>query len=126
MQGIMKCGMGNWTDIAQQFVKTKSWDECEKFYQGCLYIPNEKLLDYQHVCEKRDLSGEGNHKIREEIQLAIEKKIERFEEAAQDFKAREAREFDNGFTDNFSASQTDDAFARKHAQQLQMQQRMRD
>ena len=39
MQGIMKCGLGNWTDIASQFVKTKSWDQCEKFYLGKLYVP---------------------------------------------------------------------------------------
>lgn len=117
MQGIMKCGMGNWTDIAQQFVKTKSWDECEKFYLGCLYIPKpeKEKTPYNHVCELRDLSGNGNHEIFEEIQSAIDKQMEQFEVTAQDFRAKEAREFEIVFPDNFSASQTDDAFARKHA-----------
>ncbi len=41
MQGIMKCGMGNWTDISSQFVKTKTWDQCEKFYLGKIYVAND-------------------------------------------------------------------------------------
>jgi hypothetical protein len=37
----MKCGMGNWADITLQFVKTKTADECEKFYLGKLYMCGE-------------------------------------------------------------------------------------
>lgn len=32
IQGIMKCGLGNWQDISEQFVKVKSADECQKHY----------------------------------------------------------------------------------------------
>jgi hypothetical protein len=39
IQGIMKCGMGNWSDVSQQFVRTKSESECEELYLGKLYIP---------------------------------------------------------------------------------------
>ena len=37
-QGIMKCGMGNWTDVAAQFLNSnKSEAECEELYLGFLY-----------------------------------------------------------------------------------------
>jgi transcriptional adapter 2-alpha len=41
IQGIMKCGLGNWTDIAEQFLKghddnNKSPEECETHYFSLL------------------------------------------------------------------------------------------
>ena len=32
VQGIMKCGLGNWKDVADQFVKTKTLLEGEEHY----------------------------------------------------------------------------------------------
>ena len=32
IQGIMKCGLGNWSDISEQFVKIKTPEECEDHY----------------------------------------------------------------------------------------------
>jgi len=32
IQGLMKCGLGNWKDIAEQYVKGKSAEECEEHY----------------------------------------------------------------------------------------------
>ena len=53
MQGIMKCGMGNWPDVATQFVKTKNETQCEKFYMANIYIPFSQLSPFEHVTEKR-------------------------------------------------------------------------
>lgn len=63
MQGIMKCGMGNWTDISSQFVKSKTWDQCEKFYLGKLYQPGDRPIEYEQVTIVRDFSGENKHTI---------------------------------------------------------------
>jgi Myb-like DNA-binding domain len=32
IQGIMKCGLGNWLEVSGQFVKTKTLTECEEHY----------------------------------------------------------------------------------------------
>lgn len=37
IQGIMKCGMGNWADIADQYVRLKSSTECEEHYFSVIY-----------------------------------------------------------------------------------------
>lgn len=71
MQGIMKCGMGNWTDISSQFVKTKTWDQCEKFYLGKLYVPGGEPFGYDHVTTERDFSGDNKHKIDTEVQSQV-------------------------------------------------------
>ena len=36
IQGIMKCGLGNWTDISEQFVKVKDAEECEEHYYSVI------------------------------------------------------------------------------------------
>jgi len=41
LSGIMKCGMGNWSDVSAQFVRSKSEVECEEFYLGNIYIPGD-------------------------------------------------------------------------------------
>lgn len=61
VQGIMKCGLGNWTDIASQFVKTKTPDDCEVFYLSTLYVSGDRPINYKSVLEQRDL--DGNHEI---------------------------------------------------------------
>ena len=63
IQGIMKCGMGNWSAVASEFVKTKSESECEEFYLGVLYIPGNKQISYDHVLIERDFSGGNNDKF---------------------------------------------------------------
>ena len=63
IQGIMKCGMGNWSAVASEFVKTKSESECEEFYLGVLYIPGTKQISYDHVLIERDFSGGNNDKF---------------------------------------------------------------
>lgn len=32
IQGIMKCGLGNWKDVSEQYVKTHSAQECEEHF----------------------------------------------------------------------------------------------
>jgi Myb-like DNA-binding domain len=32
LQGIMKCGLGNWKEVSDQYVKTHSSKECEEHY----------------------------------------------------------------------------------------------
>jgi hypothetical protein len=32
IQGIMKCGLGNWKDVSEQYVKTKSPQQCEDHF----------------------------------------------------------------------------------------------
>ena len=44
LQGIMKCGMGNWIDISEQYVKTKKADECEEHYFTFYYKSKENNL----------------------------------------------------------------------------------
>jgi transcriptional adapter 2-alpha len=41
LQGIMKCGLGNWADIATQFVETKDMKECEEHY-FCFYYKSKQ------------------------------------------------------------------------------------
>ena len=60
IQGIMKCGLGNWADVASQFVKTKSDLECEEFYLGKIYQTGD--IHYETCLLERDLVGD-NHKI---------------------------------------------------------------
>ena len=48
LQGIMKCGLGNWADISNQFVEKKSAKDCEEhyftFYYKCKddYLPRKE------------------------------------------------------------------------------------
>lgn len=99
----MKCGMGNWTDIATQFVKTKTWDQCEKFYLGAIYVPGDKPTNYKHVTTIRDYTGENRHTIDEEVQKSVEDSIKAFESSAKEFRGQEKNEFENeGFDPNFS------------------------
>ena len=32
LQGVMKCGLGNWKGISEQYVKTKTPEDCEEHY----------------------------------------------------------------------------------------------
>ena len=41
LQGIMKCGLGNWFDISEQYVKTKSAPACEIHYFTFYYKSKE-------------------------------------------------------------------------------------
>lgn len=44
LQGIMKCGMGNWIDISEQYVKSKSAMDCETHYFTFYYKSKENNL----------------------------------------------------------------------------------
>jgi len=44
LQGIMKCGMGNWIDISEQYIKTKSPEDCEDHYFTFYYKSKENNL----------------------------------------------------------------------------------
>jgi hypothetical protein len=65
MQGIMKCGMGNWTDVASQFVKTKTPEECEILYLSKLYVPGDQPCSYEYVLARRD--PDGRHEWNEDV-----------------------------------------------------------
>jgi hypothetical protein len=42
VQGIMNYGLGNWHDIAENFLKNKTAVECEEHYFGIIYKASEK------------------------------------------------------------------------------------
>jgi len=44
IQGIMRCGMGNWTDISSQYVESKTPKECEDHYFTFSYKSKEEFL----------------------------------------------------------------------------------
>ena len=44
LQGIMKCGLGNWADISNQFVEKKSAKECEEHYFTFYYKSKDDYL----------------------------------------------------------------------------------
>ena len=44
IQGIMKCGLGNWIDISEQYVKTKDSKECEDHYFTFYYKARDDSL----------------------------------------------------------------------------------
>lgn len=50
LQGITKCGMGNWIDISEQYVKTKTPDECEEHYFTFYYKSKEDNLPVENDC----------------------------------------------------------------------------
>lgn len=46
----MKCGMGNWVDIADQYVKTKEPKQCEDHYFSFYYKSKEDVLPDHDNC----------------------------------------------------------------------------
>ena len=46
----MKCGMGNWIDISEQYIQTKTPDECEEHYFTFYYKSKENNLPTQDDC----------------------------------------------------------------------------
>lgn len=72
LQGIMKCGMGNWMDISEQYIKTKSAEECEEHYFTFYYKSKENNLPVEDDCiikgpRKLKKGPEGHDEI--EIQI---------------------------------------------------------
>lgn len=73
----MKCGMGNWSDVATQFVPGKSETQCEELYLGYLYrragerddsdCAHSEVgaaeLSYEHVLLERDFTGGSAHQL---------------------------------------------------------------
>lgn len=99
----MKCGMGNWTDISTQFVKTKTQDQCEKFYLGKIYVPGDQPTNYEHVTTLRDYTGQNDHKTDDEVQKCCDNSINAFEISAAEFKEKERIEFEcQDYDPNFS------------------------
>jgi len=47
IQGIMKCGMGNWIDIAEQYVKNKEPKECDEHYFSYYYKLRDDVVPKQ-------------------------------------------------------------------------------
>ena len=50
IQGIMKCGMGNWIDISDLYVKTKTDKECEPHYFTFFYKNKENCMASEDDC----------------------------------------------------------------------------
>jgi hypothetical protein len=46
----MKCGMGNWIDISEQYVKTKSAADCEEHYFTFYYKSKEHNMPVEKDC----------------------------------------------------------------------------
>ena len=40
----MKCGLGNWNDVAEHYVKNKSKEQCEQHYFSLYYKGKEDNL----------------------------------------------------------------------------------
>ena len=75
IQGIMKCGLGNWLDISEQFVKLKTPEECEDHYFSVIMKQEEKIK-YEVVLTQRQLHTEDclvdENKLKD-IQVEVEK-----------------------------------------------------
>lgn len=50
LQGVMKCGMGNWIDISEQYVKSKSAADCEEHYFTFYYKSKEQNMPEESDC----------------------------------------------------------------------------
>ena len=63
LQGIMKCGMGNWIDISEQYVKSKSAMDCETHYFTFYYKSKENNLPNEEedciILGPREISKSG-------------------------------------------------------------------
>ena len=74
IQGIMKCGLGNWQDISEQFVKVKTSIECEEHYFSVIMKQGDGI-SYDVILKKRELYPEDcildDNKIKE-VNLQIE------------------------------------------------------
>lgn len=46
----MKCGMGNWIDISEQYVKTKTAADCEEHYFTFYYKSKEHNMPDELDC----------------------------------------------------------------------------
>jgi hypothetical protein len=44
IQGIMKCGLGNWKEISEQYVKSKNEVECEEHFFAFFNKSKEDVL----------------------------------------------------------------------------------
>lgn len=58
----MKCGMGNWIDIAEQYVKSKTASDCEEHYFTFYYKSKEHNLPDESdviITGKREISFPG-------------------------------------------------------------------
>jgi hypothetical protein len=56
----MKCGLGNWADIASQFVDTKTPKDCEEHYFNFYYKSREDNLPAESdfiVKEPKSIKG---------------------------------------------------------------------
>jgi len=88
IQGIMKCGLGNWTDIAEQFLNgQKKPKDCEEHYFAVLMQQTEKI-NYQTVLTYRAnkaLSANDDHKL-------DAKKKAQVEQLVRDYRAMKARD----------------------------------
>ena len=59
INGIMKCGLGNWEDVSEQFVKNKNPQECEEHYFAFYYKSrSENQLTIKDFIVFRNLSGD--------------------------------------------------------------------
>ena len=64
VQGIMKCGLGNWVDISEQFVKAmdKTPKECEEHYHGVL-MKQAQSIEYESILSKRAETLGDDHAV---------------------------------------------------------------
>lgn len=73
LQGIMKCGMGNWIDISEQYVKSKTSDQCESHYFTFYYKNKERNLP----TEEEDVLILGPREIKKQgAEISIEVPID--------------------------------------------------
>jgi hypothetical protein len=67
LQGIMKCGMGNWIDISEQYVKSKDAEQCESHYFTFYYKNKENNIP----TEEQDVLILGQREIKKTPEVSI-------------------------------------------------------
>ena len=94
----MKCGLGNWTDISEQYLKAqKRPDECETHYFSVLMQQSDKIT-YQNALISRASPSDpaSEHKLDKKIVSQIESQIDSYVAMKAKEKEQETREFQDG------------------------------
>lgn len=109
LQGITKCGMGNWIDISEQYVKTKGPDDCEEHYFTFYYKSKEDNLPTENDCiikGSRQIIRSGGETT---IEIPIDKektvKAEKRKLAFHEQRQKELKEEDEELAQRNRASQ---------------------
>lgn len=95
IQGIMKCGLGNWKDISEQYVRTKDAVQCEEHYFTIFYRSRDELKpEFEEIIVKSKKSAkhitleyneEQARLVEQRVQVYKQHKMEQLEKEIKDF-----------------------------------------